>query len=217
MARALRIWLGVAFMLTLLGGTPAAGSSYTHRCQIPGNAKAVVDGGSSVVYSTKTKDIHGTSRHYLGCLEETGKTSRLEDIGPDDDVRLTHFTLAAQYVAWVRITSTRSAAFSVTIFTFDLRMRRTRWQTQVDYEEAGGQFVGKVPALVLARNGDYAYVAKTWTFAGSPSQQTQVRARDRSGDRVLDTGKGIDPASLRLKNLRVSWTNAGVAKSAVLS
>jgi hypothetical protein len=90
--------------------------------------------------------------------------------------------------------------------------------TQVDYEQGGGQYAGKLPALALARNGRYAFVAKTWKFEpGYPSPQVEVRARDASGDRVLDTGDGIDPASLRLNKLKVRWSNAGAPRSADLT
>jgi hypothetical protein len=208
------------FLLALvpaLIAVPASAKVEKSACRVPHGAKVIVRGASSVVYSTKAETSAGRVHRFFGCLTHPGVRTHLADIYAGDDVRFTHFTLAGRYLVWVRTTDARPGAVHVTIPSFDLRKRRAHGTTEVDNEDAGATYGGEVPSLVLARDGDFAYVAKTWQFgAGSPTRQVQVRARDTSGERVLDSGGGIDPASLSRTGSTVSWTKDGVRRSAGL-
>lgn len=65
-------------------------------------------------------------------------------------------------------------------------------------------------ALVLTSSGAIAWIAL------QPGGGFQVRAYDPGGERVLDSGAGLDPDSLRLADNTITWTNAGVRHSATI-
>jgi hypothetical protein len=46
-----------------------------------------------------------------------------------------------------------------------------------------------------------------------PGGAVSVYAKDAAGQRTLDSGNDVDPASLRLSGLTVSWVRAGVTRS----
>jgi hypothetical protein len=68
-----------------------------------------------------------------------------------------------------------------------------------------------VRALVLRPNG-----AVAWIGEDVPAAIFEVHALGAAGDRVLDSGRGIDPASLRLAGDLLSWTSGGAARTATL-
>jgi hypothetical protein len=72
---------------------------------------------------------------------------------------------------------------------------------------------GPLGALVVKRDG-----AVAWTSgAGDATSKHEIHAIDRTGTRLLASGLGIDPLSLKLKGSTISWTQNGQSFSAPLS
>jgi hypothetical protein len=70
---------------------------------------------------------------------------------------------------------------------------------------------GQTTTIVVTSDGAVAWIVDT---EGSP--RYQVRAVDKSGDRLLAAGSGIDPHSLALAGSHLYWTEGGVAMSTTL-
>jgi hypothetical protein len=80
---------------------------------------------------------------------------------------------------------------------------------------AGDPTAADVARLVLTRSGTAAWT----TSAGQwPTSGYHVESMDRRGKvRVIDDEPGIDPASLRLRRSRLTWTAGGQRRSALLT
>ena len=94
----------------------------------------------------------------------------------------------------------------------------SRWRTAISgYSGLPGEgTITEIRAFVLARDGAFAYLAH---FRSVPSgdQTVQLFARDRRGhDRLLDSGDGIDAASVRVRRQTLTWTNDGADHSSKL-
>jgi hypothetical protein len=75
-----------------------------------------------------------------------------------------------------------------------------------------------VPSIVLRSTGAAAWVYEQKPISSSEgTRRREVHAAGTGSIRTLDTGLGIDPASLALDGATVSWTNAGMRKTATLS
>jgi hypothetical protein len=78
----------------------------------------------------------------------------------------------------------------------------------------------EVASLVLKPDGAVAWIATNFLaeFCGPPppGPVIEVRAHDRQGLRVLDSGTGIVPTSLRLSHSRLRWVDGGQARTATL-
>lgn len=72
---------------------------------------------------------------------------------------------------------------------------------------------GPVGALVVKRDGAVAWI----NGAGDATFKHEVHVIDRKGSRLLASGLGIDPLSLRLRGSTISWTQNGQSFSAPLS
>jgi hypothetical protein len=122
------------------------------------------------------------------CVRRTGRKVPL-------DISYSHARLAGRWVAWQR----RNAAGDWRIAVHDLRRGRER---QVD-----GHVVDR--AVALTTTGTVVWVHPE-------PQGVALFANDAAtGGHLLDTGQ-IDPGSLRLDGRLVSWTNAGVRRSATV-
>jgi hypothetical protein len=71
---------------------------------------------------------------------------------------------------------------------------------------------GSVSGLVVKSDGAVAWISPTGEMFGF----REVHALDRTGNRVLASGSGIDRSSLALAGSRLYWTQNGVPASAVL-
>jgi hypothetical protein len=81
---------------------------------------------------------------------------------------------------------------------------------------AGAESYTMVSAIVLARDGAVAWISVSNSIVGG-RHISQVHALDRHGLRVLDQGRAIDSARLRLQGSTVSWKHAGHWRSAKLA
>jgi hypothetical protein len=151
------------------------------------------------------------NRRLRGCLRATGRrvlVVREYDDGYVESGTYRDVRLAGRFVAVVfdaTDVSCKAAcppdyeATQTSVVITDVRSRRDR--TTRTHEAAG--------SLRLSTAGVAAWLAP---IAGG----FEVHAYDGSGEPVLDSG-AIDPASLRLAGLHLTWANAGVARSAELT
>jgi hypothetical protein len=73
-----------------------------------------------------------------------------------------------------------------------------------------------IGSLVLAPGGAVAWIGAESSIGGRHGHVIEVHAAAAGGDRVLDSGSRIDPASLRLHGSTLTWTNGGTARHAAL-
>lgn len=92
-----------------------------------------------------------------------------------------------------------------------------------NYEEVrpiGNAVCPQVDSLVLRSDGAAAWIATNFLAQGfcenPPGPAIEVRLHDRHGLRVVDSGTGITPASLRLSGSMLRWVDAGHVRSATL-
>ena len=77
----------------------------------------------------------------------------------------------------------------------------------------------EVDSLVLKRDGAVAWIATNFLgeqCSNPPGPAIEVRVHDRRGLRVLDSGTGIAPRSLRLARSRLRWMHSGRTRTARL-
>jgi hypothetical protein len=80
----------------------------------------------------------------------------------------------------------------------------------------GPESFSALDALVLKRDGAVAWISDSQSIV-RPGKEVEVVKHDSAGQKLLDSGGGIQPTSLRLQGSTVSWVNAGVKRSAALS
>jgi hypothetical protein len=71
-----------------------------------------------------------------------------------------------------------------------------------------------VGVIVLKRDGSIAWSG--WGLSSERRMEHVVIACESTGARILDSGEGVDFRSLRLRGSRLTWTDSGVTRSAVL-
>ena len=71
--------------------------------------------------------------------------------------------------------------------------------------------------LVLKENGSVAWTVGRGSFGDPGYFAQELWVRDGQGERLLDSGAGLDPTSLTLTDSTLTWINGGVVRSATLS
>jgi hypothetical protein len=72
-----------------------------------------------------------------------------------------------------------------------------------------------IGSIVVRPDGTVAWIGSLHSIIGHRSA-TEVHEASTAGDRVLDSGLGIDSTSLRLHGETLSWVNGGVTRHATL-
>ena len=185
---------------------PAPASAAKARCAAK-RSHTVVKNRLVRVYSVSRNG----NRRLRGCLRATGRrvlVVREYDDGYVESGTYRDVRLAGRFVAVVfdaTDVSCKAAcppeyeATQTSVVISDIRARRDR--TTRTHVQAG--------SLRLSTAGVAAWLAPV---AGG----FEVHAYDGSGEPVLDSG-AIDPASLALAGLHLTWANAGVPRSAELT
>lgn len=73
-----------------------------------------------------------------------------------------------------------------------------------------------VTSVVVKRNGSVAWIGAAGSIIAHRSTETEVNAADRRGERLLDSGAGINARSLRLRGSTLTWVDGGRTRSATL-
>jgi hypothetical protein len=166
---------------------------------------------------------------YYGCFAGTSRRVTLfkESGGTLEDwtrhmLRFPH--VAGPFAGFVgEVEDPYGAQVGSVVTVVDLRTGR-RDRTAVDCLHSPFQCVS---SLVLAAGGQVAWMTcgsaivprncSAPSIDASPGGPVSVYAKDAAGQRMLDSGSDIDPASLMLNGLTVSWVRAGVMRSARLA
>jgi hypothetical protein len=164
---------------------------------------------SASVYS-----IHGA---VYGCSEATGRRTRLgrttSCIGSDLIGRVRVAGVLTAYADSRCGVDTGSASVVVVRLSDGRRLKTdpaTTGQALPESYEA-------VDSLVLKRDRSVAWIARAHSIIRPSSGGVEVHADDRGGKRLLDSGAGIDPGSLRLRGSRITWKHGGATRSARLN
>jgi hypothetical protein len=76
--------------------------------------------------------------------------------------------------------------------------------------------VGSATALVVGADGSVAWIVDNFEQSKPGLNYYEVRAIDRRGNRLLDSGTTIERSSLKLRGRTLSWLQAGRRRTAVL-
>ena len=111
------------------------------------------------------------------------------------------------------------ANFGVDTVTASVVVRRLTDGAQLEALPAtrahGAESFESVGSVVVMPDGTVAWIGSLHSIIGHRSA-TEVHEANSAGDRVLDSGLGIDPTSLRLRGDALSWVNGGVTRHATL-
>jgi hypothetical protein len=80
----------------------------------------------------------------------------------------------------------------------------------------GPEFFQSVESVVVKSDGAVAWVAKAGSIISGRADDVEVKRADARGALPLDSGAGIDPTSLRLRDSTVSWRHGSATHSATL-
>ena len=209
----------LAVAVAALAAGPAAASSQP-RCRAPRHTKQITRGSRAVAYLVRTGHGGDYQGRLVGCLLHSGRRVTVKSFLSDDFERETigMVRVKGHYVAYLWDESDHYGNESLYAISFDLRKREERWRTAISgYSGLPGEgTITEIRAFVLARDGAFAYLAHFRSYP-SGEQTVQLLARDRRGhDRLLDSGDGIDAASVRVRRQTLTWTNDGVDHSSNL-
>lgn len=79
----------------------------------------------------------------------------------------------------------------------------------------GAESFQSVGSVAVLADGAVAWIGSEHSIAGG-GNAIEVHAAGAHGDRVLDSGPNIEPASLRLHGARLSWVDGGATRHATL-
>ena len=221
------IGLAAAAALSMMLAAPALGRASGHhrrahhhhgtratRCTVSG-ARA---GTHHVVAAAPGVEMTKIGERYYGCFAGTRKRVTLftDSTGTLEDrtkhmLRFPH--VAGPFAGFDgEAEDPYGAPVESAVTVVDLRTGH-RHRTAVDCLRSP---FACVSSLVLAVGGQVAWMT-TPSINASPGGPVSVYAKDAAGRRMLDSGTDVDPASLMLNGLTVSWVRAGVMRSALLA
>ena len=158
----------------------------------------------------RVPNTNGFFPHLYGCVLDNGRRFAL---GQDyDDERIDVPRLVDPFVAFASLTC-GGVGCSSGIELLDLRSGARRSVGEV-HSPPGG-FPTTIPDLELKSNGSLAWIVRTYRQAGNAgSEVREVWVLDTRGKRMLDSGLGIAPESLRLSGSTATWVKDGAPRSA---
>ena len=150
-----------------------------------------------------------------GCSIRTGRRTALgyTNIGPHNRTRLGLVRLAGAYVAFATSTfgvDTGSADVSVVRLSDG---HRTTSAPAVD--QGMVESVQSVASLVVGSDGAVAWIGEASSIIRH-TRALEVHRVDRRGATLLDSGAGIAPQSLRLRDSRLSWRDGSATRTSTL-
>ncbi|HET6868067.1 MAG TPA: hypothetical protein VFH80_19295 [Solirubrobacteraceae bacterium] len=110
-------------------------------------------------------------------------------------------------------------SFGVDTVTATIVVRRLTDGTEVKELRAtravGAEAFQSIGSVAVLASGAVAWIGSEHSIVGHRSA-IEVHAAGAGGDRVLDSGANVDPASLRLHGSRLSWVDGGATRHATL-
>ncbi len=203
-----RAWIVALVVLAACGSsvaTSAGSTSVAARCG-PASAKTLAANGRVRVY-VSNQDVYG-------CSVARGRSFRLGHA-----VR----ALAQARIGPVAVGGDLAAyglqSFGVDTVSASVVVRRLTDGTELKELRAtravGAESFESIGSVVVMANGTVAWIGSEHSIVGHRSA-IEVHAAGAGGDRVLDSGPNVDPASLRLRGARLSWVDGGATRHATL-
>lgn len=202
------IALATAAATALLAAAPASAITLG-RCKLGKGAEISVASKRAVIF--RKRDKRGLFVAYT-CHLRVGKSFRLSN----------HDDVSGDTSVVPKAITGRYAGYAVThcpgpggddcisrVFVRDSRNGKVLFSARAFSGETNDFFVD---SLVLAQNGDVAWIAES----DDPTQAYQVRAATDAGVRQLDAGPDIGADSLAMAGNQVYWTRGGEPQTAAL-
>ena len=193
------------------------------RCA-PKHARIIVSNAQVQVYKGPDRNREGLPAIY-GCARSGHRSYVLGEMAMFSSAGgggIDHETLAGTMVAYEEISGNPlpegGSEKSWLVLVRDLRTGRWIHRAftgvaRVPKDEG----VGPLTALVLKSDGSVAWIANVGGLSGYAPAEYEVHALDKSGSRLLASGKEIDPHSLALKGSALSWTQTSKPFSTILN
>jgi hypothetical protein len=151
-----------------------------------------------------------------GCATRTSKVYRLGSAQSCFvEPRIGPVTLAGRIAAYAQVRCGVDTASSQVVVR-DLADGKVLMSHPAISHVPGPESFESVRVIVVKRDGAVAWIAAVSSI-GHPSSLFEVHRGDRQGHALLDSGARIVPRSLRLHGSTITWTDAGMPRSATLS
>ena len=200
-----RLLVAALVAAVALAAVPSIASA-AERCSVDG-AKVVLQNDQARVLSKPGKGT--VSRTFYGCVRGSRPIVLTRNRNPrsDEDTHVsnTSFRLTRRAVAWVE---TASSDFGVGEYGLSVRgrvLRRGAFAFGTDVTDTGS-----IENLAVRADGAAAWVAGT----GRKYREVDAIAPGSKGAVPLGYATQIDPASLKIDDAGVHWTEAGSARTA---
>jgi hypothetical protein len=213
-----RLWIAALLVLASCGSSvakPSDGSTAAATRCGPAGAKTLAANGRVRVY-VSGQGVYGCSTarsrtFRLGNVSRSIRESRAGPVAVAGD-------LAAYGLSRFGVDTVR-AAVVVRRLTDGKQLRQLSATRAV-----GAEAFVSVGSVVMKANGAVAWIGVEHSIGAGRRSSIEVHAASAQtgtgtrtgGDRVLDSGPAIRPASLRLHGSRLSWVNGGTARHAAL-
>ncbi len=194
-------------------GSLAAPTGGSSSCG-PTKGKSLVADRQARIYSLPGPPTE--IQRIFGCLVSTGRSRKLSPIllgRRDSESMSAPFVLQAPWIAGAGWRLRGVDGVTLTARAVNLRTGVSK----DCFVGARPGTVGRLISIVLKRNGSLGW-AGNGQF-GPPVRKPPVHevvVCDSEGERLLDSGAGINLHSLALHGSTLTWTNAGVTRTAVL-
>lgn len=179
--------------------------------------------GARVRTQTKALRLYALSRknsqdwYYYICVRSNGRRFRVDNRNYPDSVQYFRnkklFAASGKFVAFALSYYVSEDVAGLSIVVLNITSgKRTEYLQDIHhvFSRPG------VPSLVLRPTGSAAWVLTPTLLSGDVAPR-EVRRTASKGDALLDSGAGIAPASLKLSGKTLSWTNAGISRTATLN
>jgi hypothetical protein len=220
--------VGAAALVASTAGSAGAGAAV--RCALPSSAHLLKRTNEAVVYA---KRMHVRGAPYPGtatvaCAYRSGIPYRLnqrDDYFADGFTKLDPRSVVLAGTIAATIQDPGCGACDATNQFVSVRGLRTGRVTATGPRVRSDESVdsiGTVPALVLKRNGSFAFIYKLtpWRPPARPSGPPSYRVYTESDgrERIVERSAAIDPRSLRLSpdQQTITWLDGGTERQASL-
>jgi hypothetical protein len=159
--------------------------------------------------------LYSSDGQLYGCLRtRTTRLGALDVRGHLAPTRVAHYALAGRY-AGIDVAAMGIDTFDSTLIVIDLATgRRTASAPATSPENRAESFI-TASSLVIDPRGTLAWIGAR-SAVGAFTPIYELRTLGAHGDRLLDSGAHIRPASLTLTAHRLSWIDGATRRHAKL-
>jgi hypothetical protein len=205
---------GLAFVLASCGGT-AVGSSTAGTPPTPTHCGTA---GAKTLAASRLARVYSWHGTVYGCSITRTKSYRLGDatiFGPGQP-HVGRVAVAGEIAAFSLMVSgidTARSTVNVTRLTDGKQLRSAAATTK----PLGAEAFQSVASIVVKADGAVAWIGTGSSIVNRHNADVEVHAIDSKPERTLDSGAGVNSASLRLHGSKLTWKDGGTTRSATLS